>query len=151
MKEREGASPNDELFLFWTEDLLNGEWTPHPKNPIVADGRTSRPAGAILTVDGKIFRPSQDSSICLGHAVNLNQIVELDKNRYHEARVSYIEAKWDRQIRRVHTYGYANGLSVVDSYMSRTLRRSRDEDIACPLACDYAAISSNENQAPRVK
>ena len=54
IKEHAGISAYDELFLFYSDTLVNGNWLPHPKNPIISDVRTARPAGAIFKEDGKI-------------------------------------------------------------------------------------------------
>src|SRR6185436_10129375 len=40
-----GGSPHDELSVFFA-DALDGEWRPHPRNPVVSDVRSGRPAGA---------------------------------------------------------------------------------------------------------
>ncbi len=53
--ENPGASSFDELFLFSSDDLLTGSWTPHPCNPIVSDVRRARPAGRLFERDGELF------------------------------------------------------------------------------------------------
>jgi len=48
LKENEGASSWDELFLFSADQPLSVHWEPHPGNPIVSDVRRARSAGAIF-------------------------------------------------------------------------------------------------------
>jgi hypothetical protein len=62
IRENEGASSLDELFLFYSADLFCRDWTPHPKNPVVSDVKSSRPAGRIFSYNGNIYRPSQNNS-----------------------------------------------------------------------------------------
>ncbi len=38
------ANMGDELHLFYTDDPLSENWTPHPMNPIVSDVRSARPS-----------------------------------------------------------------------------------------------------------
>src|SRR5690606_21018624 len=60
IKENEGASSLDELFLFYSDSLQEGEWISHPLNPIVSDVSQSRPAGHIFKENGRLYRPSQN-------------------------------------------------------------------------------------------
>ena len=48
IKEPGGSSLNA-LHLFWSADPFSQAWTPHPRNPVVADVRSTRPAGRIMT------------------------------------------------------------------------------------------------------
>jgi len=43
-----GASPDDELSLFYLNNPLSKEWTAHPHNPIVSDVRKARSGGKIF-------------------------------------------------------------------------------------------------------
>ena len=45
IRDNEGASSDDELFLFFADSPLAENWTPHPLNPIVSDASCARPAG----------------------------------------------------------------------------------------------------------
>jgi len=103
-----------ELFLFWSEDLLDGSWRPHPLNPIVTDAASARPAGKIFEVDGRLYRPSQNCGGCYGKSVKFNRIDELSESSYEEVCVNEIEPLWDGAITRVHTYNYDRGLTVMD-------------------------------------
>src|SRR6266508_2078359 len=71
---REGKSSWDTLHLFYTDDLLSDQWTPHPGNPIVKDIRSARPAGRIFLRNGDFIRPSQDCSVRYGYPIYFNSI-----------------------------------------------------------------------------
>jgi hypothetical protein len=116
--ENPGASPWDELFLFHSESLVGGTWTPHRLNPIVSDVRRARPAGAVIVHERALYRPSQDCSVRYGYAVNLNRITRLSADEYEETNVSSIVPD-DRRISGVHTYARAGRLTAIDALQPR--------------------------------
>jgi hypothetical protein len=117
--ENEGGSASEELFLFHTENLLSGEWTPHALNPIVSDVTRARPAGAIQKRGGKLFRPAQDCSVRYGYAIRINEITELSQEEYAEREVTAITPDWQKNIVATHTLAHAAGLTVVDALLLR--------------------------------
>ena len=118
-KENDGASSWDELFLFYADNPLSSNWTPHPKNPIVSDVRRARPAGSIFESDGMVIRPSQDSSSGYGYGINLNRILVMNEKDYREEIQYRLEPGWNRRIRGVHTYNHAQNLIVIDGKSRR--------------------------------
>ncbi len=119
--ENEGSSSSDELFLFYSCDLISSDWTPHPMNPIVSDVKSSRPAGSMFLLDGRIYRPSQNSGQRYGYGMKLNQVVTLSESDYEESSILDIKPTWDRRIIACHTINFGHGLTVLDAM----LRRSR--------------------------
>lgn len=113
-----GGSTWDELHLFYADDPLSDRWTPHPMNPIVSDVRSARPAGRIFRRDGGLVRPSQDSSLRYGYAVNLNSITKLTIHEYEEELIERIEPP-DGNILAVHTYNRSDDLVVVDALLKK--------------------------------
>jgi hypothetical protein len=114
----EGGSTWDELHLFYSDDPLTNNWTPHPMNPIISDVRSARPAGRIFRRDGGLIRPSQDSSLRYGYAVNFNRITKLTIHDYEEELVERIEPP-DESIHAVHTYNASGDFVVVDVLLKR--------------------------------
>ena len=121
IKENDGASNSDELFLFYSQDPTSDKWIPHPQNPIISDVRRARPAGKIFSYNDKLYRPSQDGSYYYGYGININQIKKINETEYEEEMENQILPKWDEQITRIHTFTYSDGLSVMDG----KIRRSR--------------------------
>lgn len=117
--ENPGASPSDELFLFHADSLLHGQWTAHPLNPIISDVTRSRPAGPILQIAGKLYRPAQDCSVRYGYAIRINHITALSEEDYAEHEVDEIKPGWDGSIVATHTLSYAAGLTVIDCLQPR--------------------------------
>ncbi len=114
IRENEGASSLDELFLFYSDTLLTTEWKSHPRNPIVSDVRKSRPAGAMFFNNGKLYRPSQDSSVRYGYAININEVTMISETEYEESVVSTIQPNWDKKIMGTHTLSHNGGLTIID-------------------------------------
>jgi hypothetical protein len=117
----DGASEDDELHLFYSA-ALDGEWRPHPQNPIVSDVRRARCAGRIFELHGALIRPSQDCARTYGHAVTFNRIDVLTPTDYAETAVSRIGPTWARGLSATHSYGFDSRFEVVDG--SRPRRRA---------------------------
>lgn len=113
-----GSSSSAELHLFHGPSPL-GPWTPHRRNPVKSDVRSSRPAGRIFTLDGRHFRPAQDCSRCYGYAISMNEIVRLDEEGYEEREVSRILPTWAPALVGTHTINAAGALTVVDGLAMR--------------------------------
>jgi hypothetical protein len=121
-----GGSTFDELHLFYA-DSLAGDWTPHPKNPIVSDVRRARPAGSLFFEDGKLIRPSQDCSLRYGYALTFNEVEVLSENDYKERACSRIEPDWCPGSICTHTYNRTEEFEVLDGMkLRRQLRFLKD-------------------------
>lgn len=119
MVERAGASSCEELFLYSSESLIDGTWTPHPQNPVVSDVRSARPAGRVFREHGRLFRPAQDCSVRYGYAIVLNEITTLTESEYGEIETVSIKPPWTRGFIATHTLSEAPGVTVVDALRPR--------------------------------
>lgn len=117
--ENDGASPHDELSLFYSKDIISGDWQPHPKNPIVSDCKNSRPAGKIFNDNGVLYRPSQDCATRYGHGFNINEIRLLDTKNYDESIATSVKPNWERNIIGTHTFNRVNSLHMIDALYRR--------------------------------
>ena len=108
-----------DLFIFYSDNPLNGRWIYHPLNPVVSDVRSARPAGKIFYQHGNIYRPSQNCSGRYGKAFNICRIKVLSETRYEEEIVRKIEPDWDKNLKGAHTFNFDNGLTVIDVYAFR--------------------------------
>ena len=121
IKENQGASSLDELFLFYSKTIFNEDWHSHPCNPIISDVSRSRPAGNIFENNGKLYRPAQNSAKGYGHGMVLNEIVELSTTLYKEEVVQSIYPNWEKDLISTHTMNHNHKLTVIDA-MIRTRR-----------------------------
>jgi hypothetical protein len=106
----------NELFLFYADDFRTNEWKAHPKNPIVSNVETSRPAGKIIEYQEKLIRPSQKSSLRYGHGTYFNEILTLNEEDYEERIIGSIIPNWDKKIGGTHTFNQAGDLTIIDAW-----------------------------------
>jgi beta-xylosidase len=72
------------LRLFSAPELA-GPWEEHPASPIIADKRSqARPAGPILSDEGRMVRFAQDCEERYGHRVWAFEITHLTRDSYRE-------------------------------------------------------------------
>jgi hypothetical protein len=77
---------SDEGFqIFHTDDILTGQLSAHPRNPITNDPRYTRCGGAPVTCDGRLYRLAQDCSRKYGGNLSVLEILEISRTSYREA------------------------------------------------------------------
>jgi hypothetical protein len=118
----EGDEDRGQLWLF-SSPTLDGQWRPHPRNPIVTDPGTARPAGRLFRRKGVLIRPSQDCLRGYGRAVVLNRVDVLSPSEYRETPIGRIEPTWLRGMKGTHTYTFNSRYECLDGY--RYVRRLR--------------------------
>lgn len=126
MIENDGASSYDELFLFYSDHLLDGNWQPHLSNPILSTVEQSRPAGRIFTKDGKIIRPSQNSSVQYGYSMKLNEIKRLTEQEYQEETISDLLPDWSKKARGTHTINHCKNLTIIDALIEKPKQKFKN-------------------------
>ncbi|MGB0866186.1 MAG: glucosamine inositolphosphorylceramide transferase family protein, partial [Granulosicoccaceae bacterium] len=119
MQAFEGQGPDDELHLFYAEDLLGDTWTPHPLNPVISDVRCARQAGPITKRDGQMFRPSQHGGGSYGNGTHINRIDQLTTTEYAESRLETHYPDWSDDITATHHLAESGGLTVADAVYKR--------------------------------
>jgi len=120
--ETDGASNWDELSLYYSEELLSDNWTPHRLNPVVSDCKLARPAGQLFIDNGILYRPSQNCSNHYGYGFNLNEVEHLSVDDYREKLVSAVEPNWEKAILGTHTFNRCHNLHVIDALVRRRLK-----------------------------
>jgi hypothetical protein len=108
-----GTNPWDELFLYHADDLA-GPWIPHPRNPVVSDVRSARPAGRVFERDGVLYRPAQDCSRAYGWRISWNRIEVLSTTEYREAPVATTQPTGVPNVERTHCYDTDGTFEVLD-------------------------------------
>ncbi len=79
------------LLNIWYCDELTGVWQPHKNNPVKTDIRSSRPAGPVSRIEGRLIRPTQDCSKFSGWRIAVQEILEITPETFSEKTVHYIE------------------------------------------------------------
>jgi hypothetical protein len=76
------------LNLYYANSL-EGEWKPHPMNPIIKfNAHISRPGGRVIIYNNKPYRFTQDCAPSYGMRVFAFEITELSETKYSEKPVS---------------------------------------------------------------
>lgn len=78
--------PADTIHLFYSEDF-KGPWFSHPRNPVIIRPFMARSAGRVITYDGVLIRPVQDSSQSYGGGLLFYEISVLSTTEYEEKRI----------------------------------------------------------------
>ena len=120
--EENGGPGWESLHLYIADNPLSDQWAPHPKNPIVKDVHTARPAGNFLFHGGDLIRPSQDCSVRYGYATNFNRVTVLNETDYAETCINTFKPPSNKNVFATHTWNEKEGLFVIDA---KILRRRR--------------------------
>ncbi len=108
-------SSNEQLFLFYS-DSLEGNYNPHPMNPIKIDISSARPGGTLyLDEKNRLIRPSQNSSITYGGSIKLNHIQVLNKEDFREECLSEVFQEMDSDYpTALHTFSIQGHHILID-------------------------------------
>ncbi|MDB4112472.1 hypothetical protein N9556_00400 [bacterium] len=108
-----------ELFIFSSNDLLNGPWVPHAKNPIYLDPANARNGGIIIDED-IIYRVSQKQGYGIyGQNIQINKILELNDENYTEEIMSKNSGVNIRNTEQSHHLHTNSTYSVYDKWDSK--------------------------------
>jgi hypothetical protein len=110
---------NSTLYAFHAESPF-GPWAPHAGNPIVVDSGSARPAGRVMQMDGRVFRPAQDCSVRYGGSLKMFEIERLTPSEYSQKLVWHLRPPvGPRGKHGVHTINSDDGFTVYDAYTER--------------------------------
>ena len=118
--EREGLGGYSDTLCLYKADNPLGPWKAHPKNPILVDHKTARPAGNMIIKDDKLWRPVQDCEAGYGAALGLAEVTRLDDEGFDQRIDTVIYpggAEWPG--RKLHTLNRVGRLEVIDGCVYR--------------------------------
>jgi hypothetical protein len=112
------TSTNDQLMLFYSNELLSSDWKSHPQNPVATHLSNCRPAGKIFEKDGKYYRPAQNNaSKQYGYALSINEIKTLNEHTYKEEKILEINPSKENGLLAVHTLNFSDEITVIDGIL----------------------------------
>jgi hypothetical protein len=112
-------STNERLHI-WYSESLKGEYTPHANNPVKVDIRSSRPAGNLFELDGKLFRPAQDCSIRSGRRICINEVLQLTPVAFQEKEYCILSPDPGSEFADgMHTFCVTDGAVIIDGKRER--------------------------------
>lgn len=80
-----GSGSNDQIRIYYSDELTEGEWNPHPDNPVVQNRRSAgRPGGRPIVRDGSIIVFYQDCTDAYGSGLKAYEIKELTPTSYKD-------------------------------------------------------------------
>lgn len=98
-----GKNINNTLDLYFSH-TFSGEFKPHPQNSIVCNPTGARMAGNLVSKNGKLFRPGQDSHIYYGQRICMFEIIQMTETSYTERFSRYIRPHKNSNLRKgIHT------------------------------------------------
>jgi hypothetical protein len=111
---RDGGGAFSDALNIWSASDFRGPWIPHPRNPVLIDIASARPAGRIVNRNGELFRPVQDCRRGYGHALGIARILTLDQDRFEQTVDTILRTGPAWLGRRVHTLNNAGGFEFID-------------------------------------
>ncbi len=101
------------LNIYYADNPIN-DWFSHSLNPIKTDISSARPAGTPFYHEGKLIRPSQDSSKSYGGRIILNEIIQLSTNEFQEIELKQLNPD-------IFEGQYPDGIHTISSFGNCTL------------------------------
>jgi len=105
------------LHLYYTRDLLNSDWLPHPASPLYQHDRSyGRSAGRPVMFDGVVHRFAQEQTHYYGEGVRVMRVNRLSRSRFEETEIDFMQPtphSWPRH--RLHHVDAVAVLPAVDS------------------------------------
>lgn len=96
-------------------DNLKGPYLPHHNNPVMIDCSKARPAGKIFSCDGRIIRPSQNSTSHYGESLILEEIEILSEKQFSTIPFKIIEPIENSDYGKgIHTINGDDNITVFD-------------------------------------
>jgi hypothetical protein len=87
---------------------------PHASNPVLLDRTSARPAGNLVTINGKLWRPVQDCTHGYGCALGLAEVVELSPTSFKQVVGHVIRPGPLWPGRKLHTLNRCGRLELID-------------------------------------
>ncbi len=105
---------HDNLCLLWA-DRLEGPWTPHRRNPVKIDVRSSRCGGGLFRIGDRLIRPAQDCARTYGAAIVFNEVTSCTPDEYQEQEVGRLSPDPSGPFPSgLHTVSVADGGVLID-------------------------------------
>ena len=81
------------------------------------DIRSARPGGHFFEIDGKLYRPAQDSEKLYGRRIRIMRVDKLTPTEYEETQEAVFSSEGNPPYDMgFHTFNAEDGFAVVDGY-----------------------------------
>lgn len=116
-------------------DALEGPWIAHAANPVKRDRTSARPGGRPFIINGRLYRPAQDSTDTYGGALHVMEVLALTADEFSERIALRLEPDpaWPYPDGLHHlaidgTRVYFDAKRTYVDWFGTQRRRSRDRD-----------------------
>lgn len=99
-------------YVYYASQLM-GPYKAHKLNPLPANENGGRGAGSVFTVNGKLYRPTQNTKVRYGHSIVINRIDTLTTKSYSSKPLFDITPQQPYN-RGLHNISFADNLIVFD-------------------------------------
>ncbi len=111
-------APLSELQI-WFADSPDGDWQPHPGNPVRIDAGNCRPAGTPFIAGGALYRPTQNCTKAYGGSVVINCVDVLSRSEFAEHPVREIfPPRGTKYSEGIHTLSSFGAWTLIDAKLS---------------------------------
>ena len=106
---------NYQMNIYYSDNLLNGEWISHKNNPIIMDANSARNAGLLIDEDN-VFRVSQAFGFYkkYGENFSINKIESISETGYSEKIFSSHKKFFNKKILGSHHFHSNDKYTVFD-------------------------------------
>jgi len=117
-------STNERLHVWYSQNL-KGPYVSHANNPVKEDIRSSRPAGNLFMLNGKLLRPAQDCSMRSGRRIVINEVLKLTPTEFVEKEFAVLSpaAAW-KYPDGMHTFCVTKEAVIVDGKRELFIRQA---------------------------
>lgn len=122
---RDGGGAFSDALHLWRANDFRGPWAPHPRNPVLIDIASARPAGRLVERRGVMYRPVQDCRAGYGAALGIARLDRLDEEGFVQTLETILQPGPSWKGSRLHTLNAAGGFEFIDG-SSSALRSRRD-------------------------
>ena len=110
-----GMDLNAELHIYYTHDLLKGDWKPIQNgNPVIFNSEKARNAG-LLEHQGKLYRLNQvQKNSHYGASFQLNEILSISQIDYTERFIREVSPNFRQSATSTHHFSTSTKYSFID-------------------------------------
>tara|TARA_B110000967_G_C18901733_1_gene576025 strand:- start:5455 stop:6915 length:1461 start_codon:yes stop_codon:yes gene_type:complete len=122
IKRFEKGTYDNDLFVFYSDNLFSSNWTEHQENPILKDITSGRQGGGFFKIDNEDYRVSQNCESHYGYGFNLSKLQTLSESDFKEEKVYSFTPRNFKNVLGVHTYSHINSKLRVYDILTRTFK-----------------------------
>lgn len=122
IKRFEKGTYDNDLSVFYSDNLFSSNWTEHQENPVLKDITMGRQGGPFINISSDYYRVSQNCESNYGYGFNLSKVQTLSDLDFKEEKVYSFTPINFKNVLGVHTYNHINSKLRVYDILTRTFK-----------------------------